>query len=236
MRHPAKLKPAVLAPACTLPALHCLPRHLGRQLALPACGVLVGAVAAPLPHSSSLWCCVCCTSPSPHTHTPTHTPAAPAPLQVRVKEYEGALREYKRENGKFFEMKERYKAAIAGLEKEVEVRGRERCRAAGPLMKGGVTKDGDRQGNMNGMNQEEFAATVQVCSAFLLAVSWSPDLKSRVLAEPAVVSCGARVRQASCSPPAGKGAGEAGAAGHVQRADDTAGKGGPGQLISTQSA
>lgn len=37
-------------------------------------------------------------------------------------------------------------------------------------------------------------------------------------------------------PLAGKGAGEAGAAGHVQRADDTAGKGGPGQLTSTQSA
>jgi hypothetical protein len=41
---------------------------------------------------------------------------------VRLKEFEGALREYKKENGKFFEMKERYKASIAGLEKEVQVR------------------------------------------------------------------------------------------------------------------
>lgn len=49
--------------------------------------------------------------------------APPACLQVRVKELEGALREYKKENGRFFEMKERYKAAIAGLEREVEVRG-----------------------------------------------------------------------------------------------------------------
>lgn len=83
-------------------------------------------------------------------------------LQVRLKEYEGALREYKKENGKFFEMKvrrgllaccrtvklwgtsaplakershspgsrffvpwpqERYKATIAGLEREVQVGG-----------------------------------------------------------------------------------------------------------------
>lgn len=41
---------------------------------------------------------------------------------MRIKEYEGALREYKRENGKAYEMKERYKAAIAGLEREVQVR------------------------------------------------------------------------------------------------------------------
>lgn len=42
---------------------------------------------------------------------------------MRLKEYEGALREYKRENGKFFEMKERYKTTIAGLEKDVQVGG-----------------------------------------------------------------------------------------------------------------
>lgn len=89
--------------------------------------------------------------------------AAPLALQVRVKEYEGALREYKRENGKFFEMKERYKAAIAGLEKEVEVRGSGRCLAARAPMKGGVAKEGDRQGNMSGMDSDECAATVHVC-------------------------------------------------------------------------
>ncbi|PSC75424.1 hypothetical protein C2E20_1600 [Micractinium conductrix] len=43
-------------------------------------------------------------------------------LEVRLKEYEGALREYKKENGKFFEMKERYKATIAGLEREVQAK------------------------------------------------------------------------------------------------------------------
>lgn len=69
-----------------------------------------------------------CNPPRP-TH-PTHsTHPPPLPPQVRVKEYEGALREYKRENGKFFEMKERYKAAIAGLEREVEVRGAQGCLA-----------------------------------------------------------------------------------------------------------
>ena len=53
---------------------------------------------------------------------PLPLPAPPPPVQVRLKEFEGALREYKKENGKFFEMKERYKASIAGLEKEVQVR------------------------------------------------------------------------------------------------------------------
>lgn len=43
-------------------------------------------------------------------------------MQVRLKEYEGALREYKKENSKFFEAKERYKATIASLEREVQVR------------------------------------------------------------------------------------------------------------------
>lgn len=65
---------------------------------------------------------------TPHPPLPSPNP----PAQVRLKEYEGALREYKRENAKFFEAKERYKATIAGLEKEVQVGGR-RCRGwAGP--------------------------------------------------------------------------------------------------------
>ena len=42
-------------------------------------------------------------------------------LAVRAQETEGALREYKRENAKFFEVKERYKGALAGLEAEVQV-------------------------------------------------------------------------------------------------------------------
>jgi hypothetical protein len=45
---------------------------------------------------------------------------------VRLKEYEGALREYKKENGRFFEAKERYKATIAGLEREVQAKEREK--------------------------------------------------------------------------------------------------------------
>ena len=40
-----------------------------------------------------------------------------------MKEYADALREYKRENSKFFEVKERYKGAIAALEKDLQVRG-----------------------------------------------------------------------------------------------------------------
>lgn len=45
---------------------------------------------------------------------------SPAP-QVRLKEYTDALKEYKRENSKFFEVKERYKGAIAALEKDLQV-------------------------------------------------------------------------------------------------------------------
>ena len=60
--------------------------------------------------------------PARHPHHP-HPRRHQTP-QVRLKEYEGALREYKRENAKFFEAKERYKAAIAGLEREVQVRRR----------------------------------------------------------------------------------------------------------------
>lgn len=44
-----------------------------------------------------------------------------SPLQVRNKEYADALKEYKRENSKFFEVKERYKGAIAALEKDLQV-------------------------------------------------------------------------------------------------------------------
>jgi hypothetical protein len=50
---------------------------------------------------------------------------------VRLKEYEGALREYKKENGRFFEAKERYKATIAGLEREVQVGSAVICGLAG---------------------------------------------------------------------------------------------------------
>jgi hypothetical protein len=39
-----------------------------------------------------------------------------------LKQVEGALTDYKAENRKFFDMKERYKSIIAGLEKEVQVR------------------------------------------------------------------------------------------------------------------
>lgn len=43
-------------------------------------------------------------------------------MQVKLRELEGVLREYKKENSKFFEMKERYKATIAALERQVQVR------------------------------------------------------------------------------------------------------------------
>ena len=85
-------------------------------------------------------------APPPHTRRlfPPASPSAPAPLPtqareraqaevqrkeeelvalaVRAQETEGALREYKRENAKFYEVKERYKGALAGLEAEVQVR------------------------------------------------------------------------------------------------------------------
>lgn len=42
-------------------------------------------------------------------------------LQVKLKDLEGVLLQYKRENSKFFDVKERYKATIAALEKDVLV-------------------------------------------------------------------------------------------------------------------
>ncbi len=53
-----------------------------------------------------------------------HTSSLPARTQVKLKELEAVLRQYKAENSKFFEMKERYKSRIAALERQVQV-----CRA-----------------------------------------------------------------------------------------------------------
>ena len=39
-----------------------------------------------------------------------------------MRELEGVLKQYKSENEKFFGVKERYKASIAGLEKDLAVR------------------------------------------------------------------------------------------------------------------
>ena len=53
----------------------------------------------------------------PHAHTR---------LQVRVRELEGVLREYQRENAKFGEVKERYKAALAAVRGDLAARDAEK--------------------------------------------------------------------------------------------------------------
>ncbi len=63
-----------------------------------------------------------CISPPPPTHPPFSVAQVVA-LQVRARELEAVLGQYKRENGRFFEVKERYKATIMGLEGRVKVGG-----------------------------------------------------------------------------------------------------------------
>ncbi|KAL4859646.1 hypothetical protein ACK3TF_000728 [Chlorella vulgaris] len=52
-------------------------------------------------------------------------------LEVRLKQVEGALTDYKAENRKFFDMKERYKSIIAGLEKEVQAKEEDKSQLLG---------------------------------------------------------------------------------------------------------
>ena len=128
---PLLLLPVLLLPVLLLPLLLLLQGTDGR--ASCCCWPKINTAAgnhrvalsaphgAPAPARTRLIPALCYRRPP----LPPPAPAAclPARPQVRLKEFEGALREYKKENGKFFEMKERYKASIAGLEKEVQVRG-----------------------------------------------------------------------------------------------------------------
>lgn len=86
----------------------------------------VQCCACPSRLSASFPACRCKPAPSsslaPSSSTSENNqPAFSCTLQVRLKEYADALKEYKRENSKFFEVKERYKGAIAALEKDLQV-------------------------------------------------------------------------------------------------------------------